>query len=263
MGFLTHFRDHTPPLLKILYPPLSMNSEYDLCLVRDFQVLLMIYPHILTYFVLLVCRLEPNDFGNILRVVLPDLGMLIVGLCVYFICRKLCSVPSTDSSDDEDEENTQTRDSEHTQNTHDRGDGADELIDTTHSTGLTDMTSHSHQHHHHHHHHHNHGQRRMTSQVKERIVQHSSVLVRFMGEFFVGLFLGASGIIWPSGLSTIYFLLFLAIGTWWGCYRSLGKKFAVIRFLMLIYSGLHIILIYLYQFQFFQIILPPSSLVAR
>ena len=38
-------------------------------------------------------RLEPNDFGNILRVVLPDIGVFIIAVTVYGACRKLCPAP--------------------------------------------------------------------------------------------------------------------------------------------------------------------------
>ena len=42
-------------------------------------------------------RLEPNDFGNILRVVLPDIGVFIVAVTVYVACRKLCPKPDEDT----------------------------------------------------------------------------------------------------------------------------------------------------------------------
>ena len=98
--------------------------------------------------------------------------------------------------------------------------------------------------------------------VKTRIIQ-TTFIVNILGEFLIVLLLAASAIANPSVISSVYFLTFLGVATWWSCYKSLGRKFAVFRILLLIYSGGHLVVLYLYQFQFFQVVLEPQDFYAR
>ena len=100
------------------------------------------------------------------------------------------------------------------------------------------------------------------SSVKTRIIQ-TTVIVNVIGQFLVVLLLAASGIAYPSVISSVYFLTFLGVAIWWSCYKSVGRKFAVFRILLLIYSGAHMVLLYLYQFQFFQEALAQKDFYAR
>ncbi|XP_056011934.1 piezo-type mechanosensitive ion channel component 1-like isoform X4 [Ostrea edulis] len=74
----------------------------------------------------------------------------------------------------------------------------------------------------------------------------------FVGKFIDVLFLAACGIIVPSVASAVYFLSFLYIATWWSFYRGLGQKFAIFRICVLVWSGLHLAFLHLYQMQLFQ-----------
>ncbi|XP_061162541.1 piezo-type mechanosensitive ion channel component 2-like [Saccostrea echinata] len=87
----------------------------------------------------------------------------------------------------------------------------------------------------------------------------------FVGKFIDVLFLAACGIIVPSVASAVYFLSFLYIATWWSFYRGLGQKFTIFRICVLIWSGLHLAFLHLYQMQLFQEDWLPSrtSLLAR
>lgn len=52
--------------------------------------------------------------------------------------------------------------------------------------------------------------------------------------------------------------------TWWALYTPLHRKsLNRIKKFLIAYSGLHIIVIYLYQINFFQTIIIPDSLIAR
>ena len=86
---------------------------------------------------------------------------------------------------------------------------------------------------------------------------------RLVGNFFVVFMLAASGIAYPSILSAVYFVLFLMVVTWLSCLRTLGARFAILRCVLLVYCGIHMILLYLYQFKFFQSSLPPQNSVTR
>ncbi|KAL5021686.1 hypothetical protein ScPMuIL_000841 [Solemya velum] len=100
------------------------------------------------------------------------------------------------------------------------------------------------------------------SSSKPRRKNVSSIL-DFIGEFLVALLLAASGIILPTVIASIYFLSFLYIATWWAFYKCLGRKFRGFRIFLLIYCAIHILVLYLYQFQFFQDFLPPDHFIAR
>jgi len=88
-------------------------------------------------------------------------------------------------------------------------------------------------------------------------------IVNFIGETVLVMFLAASGIIAPSVFSAVYFLSFVFLATLWSLYGHLGVKFSVYRVVLLIYSAAHILVLHLYQFQFFQGFLPPDTFVAR
>ena len=101
------------------------------------------------------------------------------------------------------------------------------------------------------------------SRRRRRVFERTAMFVNLIGELLVVLFLAASGIAQPSVFSAVYFLSFIGVATTWGCYKTLGKKFAVVRMLLLAYSGAHLLVLYLYQFQFLQDAIDPSSLIAR
>ena len=85
--------------------------------------------------------------------------------------------------------------------------------------------------------------------------------------YFIAAMLLAGGIMLPSLASAIYFVMFLILGTMWACHKAFRlrrkRAFAYIRFSLMVYSGVHVLTFYMYQFQFFQKALPPDSLLAR
>lgn len=85
--------------------------------------------------------------------------------------------------------------------------------------------------------------------------------------YLIAFMLLIGGITLPSLPSVIYFLTFLSLGTMWACHKAFklrrDRVFGCIRFGLTIYSGCHVIALYLYQFQFFQDVLPPDKLIAR
>ncbi|BFZ13182.1 hypothetical protein BsWGS_16220 [Bradybaena similaris] len=87
--------------------------------------------------------------------------------------------------------------------------------------------------------------------------------LKLLSECLQNVILLVAGVIVPSVLGGVYFIVFLIVLTMWGCYKSTGRQFGYVRILLLIYTGSHILLLHLYQFQFFQDVLPPSDLIAR
>ena len=99
-----------------------------------------------------------------------------------------------------------------------------------------------------------------------RISPDASTLDNVM-PYFIAVMLLVGGIMLPSLASAIYFVMFLILGTMWACHKAFRlwrkRAFAYLRFGLMVYSGVHVMIIYLYQFQFFQRSLPPESLLAR
>lgn len=77
------------------------------------------------------------------------------------------------------------------------------------------------------------------------------------------LFLAASGIIVPSIIGSVYFFTFLIAVTWWSFGYSLGTKFSILKFFILVYVGLHLCVLYLYQFPFFNKEFLAETMLAR
>lgn len=84
---------------------------------------------------------------------------------------------------------------------------------------------------------------------------------------FVALMLLLAGITQPNLLSSIYFLTFLVLGICWAFHFSshIQKSYTYfcLKVLLLMYSGLHILLLYLYQMSFMQKFVHPQELVPR
>ncbi|VDO74639.1 unnamed protein product [Schistosoma mattheei] len=73
-----------------------------------------------------------------------------------------------------------------------------------------------------------------------------------------------AGITSPSLPSCVYLLSFLATCTYWACRNRISSTpFASLRIFLLVYSGLHVCLYYLYQFPFFQAFCKDGSFLAR
>merc|ERR1712168_1464177 len=84
---------------------------------------------------------------------------------------------------------------------------------------------------------------------------------------FVGLALLFGGIVQPNVLSSVYFLTFLILGICWAFHMSdqihKSVAYGCIRVILTAYSGLHVLLLYIYQFPFFQHILNPEDFKSR
>ncbi|XP_059176370.1 piezo-type mechanosensitive ion channel component 2-like isoform X3 [Physella acuta] len=90
-----------------------------------------------------------------------------------------------------------------------------------------------------------------------------SNLMRTFLQFCRNLALLGAGIIVPSILSGVYFIVFLVVLTLWGCYIPMGRRFNYIQNLLLFYTASHLLLLHIYQFQFFQETLKPTDIIAR
>uniref|UniRef100_A0A673Y0V0 Piezo type mechanosensitive ion channel component 2 n=1 Tax=Salmo trutta TaxID=8032 RepID=A0A673Y0V0_SALTR len=96
----------------------------------------------------------------------------------------------------------------------------------------------------------------MASKVKEIIGN----LITTAGKVVVTILLGLTGIMLPSLTSAVYFFTFLGLCTWWSFCRTFHPLiFSCLCVLMAIFSAGHLVILYLYQFQFFQEFIPPGD----
>ncbi|XP_025076547.1 piezo-type mechanosensitive ion channel component 2-like isoform X5 [Pomacea canaliculata] len=101
--------------------------------------------------------------------------------------------------------------------------------------------------------------KRVTSLRRQKALNYAVTVVT---EVFVMVALAASSIMIPSMLGSVYLLTGLVLMVMWACYVPLGRL-GHLRIPLLIYTGCHILLLHLYQFQFFQGYVAPSGLVPR
>ena len=99
--------------------------------------------------------------------------------------------------------------------------------------------------------------------VKSRVIDKTVAIALYAYGILTMILLWFSGIAYPSLMSMVYFVTFVAVATYWSCYGHFGNKFAFMRLLMLTYCAAHLIVIYLYQFQFFQEALGHETFTAR
>ncbi|XP_070575876.1 piezo-type mechanosensitive ion channel component 2-like isoform X5 [Ptychodera flava] len=102
-----------------------------------------------------------------------------------------------------------------------------------------------------------------TNTVVQRRTKQKSLVVDLLWSFSSCFLTALAGIILPSVTSSVYFVTFLVVVTWWCFYKNWGRKLVYVRIVMLTYCGAHLVALYLYQFQFFQSTLHPKSLYAR
>ncbi|XP_023235302.1 piezo-type mechanosensitive ion channel component 2-like [Centruroides sculpturatus] len=98
-----------------------------------------------------------------------------------------------------------------------------------------------------------------TLQRKKR----TSEFFLLLGETLVLIFMAGAGILQPSIISSVYFVAFLAICSWIACNLKLGHRYAISKVPLLIYCATHFTIIYIYQFDFAQQLIPHQSLYAR
>lgn len=72
-----------------------------------------------------------------------------------------------------------------------------------------------------------------------------------------------ASILEPSVTSSVYFLYFLMIGSWFGLNRSFGSGYHYLRIFLVMFTGVHILCVFLYQLSIVQPIIPPDNINTR
>ncbi|XP_026056683.1 piezo-type mechanosensitive ion channel component 2-like isoform X1 [Carassius auratus] len=209
------------------------------------------------------------DAGNGIRVFIPDIGMFVVGLVTWLLCRSLkdvsqhnCDFELDDQEKEDEEEDKRSEKLEledellfedfelgdedcelPVEEEVEEEDGELEEADVEESTKMKILQQIA----------------DVASKLKE-IIGH---LITTAGKVVVTILLGLTGMMLPSLTSTVYFFTFLGLCTWWSfCRRFDPLLFSCLCVLMAIFSAGHLIMLYLYQFQFLQEAVPPGNTYA-
>ncbi|XP_016375025.1 piezo-type mechanosensitive ion channel component 2-like [Sinocyclocheilus rhinocerous] len=209
------------------------------------------------------------DAGNGIRVFIPDIGMFVLGLVTWLLCRSLENVSQHNSDfeldDQEKEDEEEDKKSEKLEledellfedfelGDEDRElpeeeevdveDGELEETDVEESTKMKIL--------------------RQIADVASKLKEIVGNLITTAGKVVVTILLGLTGMMLPSLTSTVYFFTFLGLCTWWSFCRTFDPLlFSCLCVLMAIFSAGHLIMLYLYQFQFFQEAVPPGNTYA-
>ncbi|XP_056276560.1 piezo-type mechanosensitive ion channel component 2 isoform X2 [Pseudoliparis swirei] len=209
------------------------------------------------------------DAGNGIRVFIPDIGMFVAGLVIWLLCRSLVQKrPREDmaqynadfeAEEQEEEEKLSLDDNILLEDNFEAGYEAEE--DEDEEEELNEE-----------------GEEEEDEEEEEKKESIKAKILRFVaevaskvkeiignlimtaGKVVVTILLGMTGIMLPSLTSAIYFFIFLFLCTWWSLCRTLDTLiFSCMCVLMAIFSGGHLIVLYLYQFQFFQESIPPND----
>ncbi|CAM4586729.1 unnamed protein product [Leuciscus chuanchicus] len=220
------------------------------------------------------------DAGNGIRVFLPDIGMFMVSLFVWLLCRKLVhkrpsedmaqdnhdfeheektqeeienleKVENYDDDDDEDEDDEmlfdEDFDAEDEAEEEERdGEGVDEEEEEEEEEEVQESTKMK--------------ILRRVAGVANKLKEIIGNLITTAGQVVVTILLGLTGIMLPSLTSAVYFFVFLGLCTWWSLCKTFDKLlFSCLCVLMAIFSAGHLIVLYSNQFQFLQEAIRPND----
>ncbi|XP_015247000.1 PREDICTED: piezo-type mechanosensitive ion channel component 2 [Cyprinodon variegatus] len=214
------------------------------------------------------------DAGNGIRVFIPDIGMFMVGLAIWLLCRSLVQKrppeemgqynADFDAEEQEDEEKPSPYDDdvlleddleagyeagedEENEELFDEDEEDEEEEEEEEAKESTKMKI-----------------LRMVAEVASKVKEIIGNLITTAGKVVVTILLGMTGIMLPSLTSFVYFSIFLFLCTWWSLCRTFNTLiFSCMCVLMAIFSAGHLVVLYLYQFQFFQESISPNDTYVR
>ncbi|XP_041848667.1 piezo-type mechanosensitive ion channel component 2 [Melanotaenia boesemani] len=212
------------------------------------------------------------DAGNGIRVFIPDIGMFLVGLAIWLLCRSLVQKRppedmaqyNTDFQAEEQEEDEKLslddnnilleedfeagyeaeEDEDNEEPYGEEEEVGEEEEEAKESTKMKIL--------------------RLVAEVASKVKEIIGNLITTAGMVVITILLGMTGIMLPSVTSFVYFSMFLFLCTWWSFRRTFNTLiFSCMCVLMAIFSAGHLTVLYLYQFQFFQNSVLPSDNYTR
>ncbi|CAB1326918.1 unnamed protein product [Coregonus sp. 'balchen'] len=204
------------------------------------------------------------DAGNGIRVFLPDIGMFLAGLACWLLCRSLfqkrpledMAQDNTDYEPEEEEEEEKLSLDENVlldedfEAGYEAGEEEEEEMEEEEEEEEEESTKMK--------------ILRHIAGVASKVKEIIGNLITTAGKGVVTVLLGLTGIMLPSLTSAVYFFVFLFLCTWWSFCRTFDTLiFSCMCVLMAIFSAGHLVVLYLYQFQFFQESIPSEDSYIR
>ncbi|NXI34064.1 PIEZ1 protein, partial [Galbula dea] len=227
---------HTSRLLKALLGTsilfLVAHFVFQICLYTLPILSQLLGPSCSTWEVLArhigVTRLDLSDIPNSVRLVAPDVGILLVSSLCLCLCHRL--VPKAGTA-------ARAR----------RPESLDPL-----EQGEEDVEQHG-------------GTARDRDRpLSARLRVTAHWLLWEAGKGLAILLLALAGITLPSASSSIYYLLFVGLCTWWAChFPPSSRAFDALCVLTGVYAASHLLCLYAYQTPFIQGVFPPPTIWAR
>ncbi|XP_075882351.1 piezo-type mechanosensitive ion channel component 2 [Nelusetta ayraudi] len=199
-----------------------------------------------------IVRFSSVDAGNIVRYLAPDLGLLCSSIFILRLCIKLLHPPPQVNLHENGippsaPEEVETSDTE----SEDGSESGDSSFDSSEETTLPVQSG--------------------PPQFVQKLIVFAtglkvllSAIMNTAGKVVVALLLGLAGITLPSLTSSVYFGVFLGLVWWWVFRRDISMLiFSSLCVMMAIFSGGHLLALYLYQLPLSQQIVPPDDVYPR
>ncbi|KAM6380837.1 piezo-type mechanosensitive ion channel component 1 isoform 2-T2 [Pluvialis apricaria] len=175
-----------------------------------------------------VTRLDLSDIPNSVRLVAPDVGILLVSSLCLCLCRHL--VPKASAAA--------------------RG-RRPESLEPLERVRANPGARHG-------------GTAEGDTPLSTRLRVTAHWLLWLAGKGLAILLLALAGITLPSASSSVYYLLFVGLCTWWACHLPASRPaFDTLCVLVGVYAGCHLLCLYAYQAPFVQGVFPPPTIWAR
>ncbi|XP_071423247.1 piezo-type mechanosensitive ion channel component 1 isoform X3 [Pithys albifrons albifrons] len=172
-----------------------------------------------------VTRLDLSDIPNVVRLVAPDIGILLISIISLCLCHLIPKTSSASCSE------------------------RPEFMSFYERT-LVNVRQHRCAAH--------------AAQPLNQLWLKVHWLLWQAGKGLANLMLALAGITLPSASSSIYYLFFLGLCLWWACHlRTSHQAFNILFILIGIYSSIHLLCLYAYQTPFVQGVFPPETIWAR
>ncbi|XP_045149555.1 LOW QUALITY PROTEIN: piezo-type mechanosensitive ion channel component 1, partial [Echinops telfairi] len=177
-----------------------------------------------------VTRLDLKDIPNAVRLVAPDLGILMASSVCLGLCgrlsRKAQRTPPTQELDDDQR-----------------------AADPDSPVGPREALAQA---------------PKKRSRLAARFRDTAHWLLVAAGRALVITLLALAGIAHPSALSSVYLLAFLALCTWWACHLPISTRgFSALCAVMGCFNACHLLCLYCYQTPYAWELFPPPSIWAR
>ncbi|XP_061592541.1 piezo-type mechanosensitive ion channel component 2 [Cololabis saira] len=200
-----------------------------------------------------IVRFSSVDAGNVVRLLAPDVGLILSIMFLLNVCKKVLRAAPQVSlhengilhSNTEDTETSETESEEESDT--EEGSSFDSSEQTTVPVQSAPPQF---------------VQKLMMFAAGLRVLL--SAIMNTAGKVVVTLLLGLAGITLPSLTSGVYFGVFLGLVWWWIFSRSISMLlFSSLCVLMAIFSGGHLLVLYIYQLPLSQQLIPPDDIYPR